>query len=243
MAAELENQSSALREPKQGRSRASFEKVIAAARGLMAEAGYDGFTLADVVKTSGVSIGSIYHRVSSKDDLLRVLHARVLEEIEVEQEWIVCPDRWTALSLHQLLPLLLDELAEMLRRNAPILSAFMMRASVDEVTSRVGKASGVKLSQGFEALLLSRREEIHHPDPVRAAHACFTTAYAAFSRYLGLGSSREAAGEGDWQILKGDVSLMCSCYLQFANEQLAQSPAPTPVRKARASKARAPKTP
>ena len=237
MAAEIATQPTALREPKQGRSRASFEKVIAAARTLMAESGYDGFTLADVVRASGVSIGSIYHRVSSKDDLLRVLHTRVLEEIEVEQAWIVCADRWEGFSLHQMLPQLLDELAEMLRRNAPILSAFMMRASVDEVTGRVGRASGKKLAEGFEALLLTRRDAIRHPDPVRAAHACFTTAYATYSRYLGLGSSLDSAGEGDWQILKADVSLMCGCFLQFSQDELARHPEPTkPPRPKRASK-------
>jgi AcrR family transcriptional regulator len=220
MAAEIATQPTALREPKQGRSRASFEKVIAAARTLMAESGYDGFTLADVVRTSGVSIGSIYHRVSSKDDLLRVLHTRVLEEIEVEQAWIVCADRWEGFSLHQMLPQLLDELAEMLRR--------------------VGRASGKKLAEGFEALLLTRRDAIRHPDPVRAAHACFTTAYATYSRYLGLGSSLDSAGEGDWQILKADVSLMCGCFLQFSQDELARHPEPAkPPRPKRASKPKA----
>lgn len=219
---EAATEPTAIREPKQGRSRASFEKVIVAARTLLEETGYDGFTLADVTRTSGVSIGSIYGRVSSKDDLLRVVQERVLEEVDAEQAQIVSPDRWIGASLNALLPELLDELGEMLRRRAPILRAFMMRAATDDVVGRMGRASGARLAEGFESLLLSRSREIRHPDPPRAARACFTVAYASFTRYLGLGVSLDAAGEGDWLILKADVSLMCACYLGHAAQELAR---------------------
>jgi len=56
------------REPKQDRSRASFERVLDAATALLAERGYSEFTLQELSRRSKVSIGSIYCRVSGKDD-------------------------------------------------------------------------------------------------------------------------------------------------------------------------------
>jgi AcrR family transcriptional regulator len=38
---------------------------------LLGEKGYAGFALTEVSRRSGVSVGSIYTRVDSKDDLLR----------------------------------------------------------------------------------------------------------------------------------------------------------------------------
>ena len=68
--------------PQQERSRASFERVIQAATALLEEDGYDGFTLAEVSKRANVSIGSIYARVKSKDDLFYVIQDRYMTVTE-----------------------------------------------------------------------------------------------------------------------------------------------------------------
>ena len=68
----------AVQPPQQERSRASFERVIEAATSLLEEEGYDGFTLAEVSKRANVSIGSIYARVKSKDDLFYVIQDRYM---------------------------------------------------------------------------------------------------------------------------------------------------------------------
>jgi AcrR family transcriptional regulator len=204
------------RRPQQHRSRESFERVVSAARDLLAERGYDTLTLADVVKASGVSIGSIYGRVSSKDDLLRLVQERILEEMTIREEQLLAPEQWEGMKLQQMLPPLLDQLAEHLRHYAPWLQAFMMRAAADETIGRTGRTAAIRFAGAFENLLLSKRSEIRHPDPQRAAHACFVIAYSTFTRYLGLGSSLEQAGQGDWKTLKGDVILSCACFMQFA---------------------------
>lgn len=206
----------AARAPKQSRSRASFEKVLAAATAILAESGYDGLTLNDVSRRSGVSIGSIYGRVTGKDELVQIVQRQVLELMAAEQDRMLAPARWAGLPLDRLTPALVDELAEFLRRWSPLLRAFMLRAGQDEVVSAAGRASAVQSAARAEALLLLCRPEIRRRDPERAAAACYTTIYAVFSRYLGLGLSLEAAGGGDWAELKEDVAAMCLCYLQSA---------------------------
>ena len=211
------------REPKQNRSRASFEKVFTAARNLLAERGYDGFTLADVVKVSGVSVGSIYGRVDGKDDLLRLVQARLLEEMAVKEDELLACSTWNDMMLQEMLPALIDRCAEHWRAYSPWLRAFMMRAAADEIIGQTGRAAASRFASAFETLLLSKRSEIRHPDPERAAHACFITAYSACTRYLGLGSSLESAGEGDWEELKAELTVMTCYYMQFAEVKMPRS--------------------
>ena len=61
-----DNKGALAREPKQDRSRASFERVLDAATTLLAEKGYSEFMLQELSNRSKVSIGSIYGRVRAR---------------------------------------------------------------------------------------------------------------------------------------------------------------------------------
>ena len=63
------------RRPQQGRSKASLERMLTAGRALMLERGSEDFTLQDVNQKGNVSIGSIYLRFQSKDNLVRAVIA------------------------------------------------------------------------------------------------------------------------------------------------------------------------
>lgn len=204
------------RQPKQSRSRESLEKVIVAAAAILEKVGYEGLTLQEVSRLSGVSIGSIYARVAGKDELVRLVQQRAMERIDAEQARLLAPERWAAYGLPELVPALVDELAEFLRRHAALLRAFMMRAAQDEVIGAVGRASALKAAARFRDVLLGRRDQIGRPDPERAIAACYTVIYSTFGRFLGLGIALEAAGGGDWRELKQDVATMCLCFLEHA---------------------------
>lgn len=215
----MESAASVVLQPKQERSRASLERILAAATQLLAENGYDGLTLNDVSRASGVSIGAIYGRVTDKEGLVRAVQVRVLATLEQEQTAILEDGRWSGLALRELIPPLFGDIAELLRRHAPILRAFMMRAAQDLVIAKVGKHSAIAFREGVLGLILDRRSEISHADPERAAQACFNAAYANLTRYLGLGSELEAAGEGDWEHIKADTGLMAVCFLKYAGKE------------------------
>ena len=83
----------ATRVPQQGRSRASYERMLVAAEKLMVKRGDDDFTLTEVAKTGKVSIGSIYLRFASKDDLIRAVHVRVLARIDEDQRTMLADVR------------------------------------------------------------------------------------------------------------------------------------------------------
>jgi AcrR family transcriptional regulator len=201
------------RKPKQARSRQSLQKMLDTAKVMLAEKGYSEFTLKELCKRSNVSIGSIYHRFESKQELVRRVQAEVLEAIEQEHAVLINRLRRRDLRLHELVPEVVSVYGGFLRRHAPILRVFMDIAPADRVIEEVGKRSHAQAMIDVRLLLLDCRDEIGHPDPERAVDACFNVIYASLGRYLGLGTAADVSGQGDWNTLLGDLSLMALLFL------------------------------
>ena len=213
MSSNLAKSASLPRKPKQARSRQSLRKMLDTARDMLAEKGYAGFTLKELCKRSNISIGSIYHRFESKRQLVRRVQAEVLEAIEREHAVLVNRLRRRNLRLTELVPAVVCVYGDFLRRHAPILRVFMDIAPGDPVIAEVGKRYHWQAMLDVRLLLLDCRDEIGHPDPERAVDACFNVIYAALGRYLGLGTAADVSGQGDWNALLEDLSLMALLFL------------------------------
>ncbi|RVU07193.1 TetR/AcrR family transcriptional regulator [Novosphingobium umbonatum] len=206
----------ALRAPVQGRSKASYERMIAAAEALMVERGSDEFTLLEVSKKGKVSIGSIYNRFESKDALLHAVQLRVLERVDQQMGQRLAAARHGAGELEALVVALTEAVAETLRDNAGIMRALMMRASVDPLVAATGKTSYAATANSVKEALLLHASRIAQPDPLRAVDSVFRVLYASIARYLGFGSATTAAWEGDWEVLKQDLARMMAAFLVTA---------------------------
>ncbi len=147
------------REPQQGRSRASLERMLEAAEQLMMRVGSDDFTLTEVAKVGNVSIGSIYLRFEGKDALIHAVHSRVLERINAEQDALL--ERVSAASsdLDGFTHAFVDEYAEMLLKFAPILRPIMLRAPHDPVMSKTGKDNYERFADKVKSRLLDYRSD------------------------------------------------------------------------------------
>lgn len=202
-----------LRAPRQQRSQASFERMIAAAEDLLRERGNDDFTLQEVGKRGKVSIGSIYCRFDSKDDLIRAVQARVLESVNAEQLRVVAAAEAQAKDLRGLVKLLVEGIADALRAHADLMRPMMLRATSDPIVAAAGKKSYAEVADSVQAAMLTHRGEIRQADPERAVHSAYRVIYAAIARYLGFGSATGAGWEGDWVELKQDLGKMCAAFL------------------------------
>lgn len=200
------------REPKQARSRQSFEKTIEAALALLQERGSDDFTLADVSARSGVSIGSIYARFKGKDELIRVAHGRKMDDIDAVSSHLfeALPMRPEA-GLESVAQEAVDRMIEVLRRYADVLRPFMLRATQDSTISQRGAASHAALAAHFADVLRKwpggflGQAEIDW---------CFNVVYSVVARRLGLGSTMEGSGTFEWQEIAEKLAGMVASYLQ-----------------------------
>ncbi|MGY0490557.1 TetR/AcrR family transcriptional regulator [Streptomyces sp. WG-D5] len=204
-----------IRAPKQERSQRSFDLVLDTTLGLLAEKGYSGFALTEVSRRSGVSVGSIYTRVDGKDDLLRAAQTRFQDRLLAAHREMTDPGRWAGAPLAELVPRLIAAFADVLEEQGKTLGAFLQRGAVDPAVAKVGKAGYMDARDRFVDLVLSRRDEIAHPDPVRAVGSCFTTVYAALARALALDVAAEAAEGSDLPTLIEDLGAMMLAFLRY----------------------------
>ncbi|WP_233423674.1 TetR/AcrR family transcriptional regulator [Sphingobium amiense] len=204
----------ASRVPQQGRSRASYERMLTAAEKLMVKRGNDDFTLTEVAKAGKVSIGSIYLRFDSKDDLIRAVHGRVLTQIGEEQDAMMQQIRQNASTLDEFARQFVEAYAELLKRFSPVLRPIMFRAIYDQSMSALGKNSAENLVREAEAQMMRFADEFGRPDHERLVGNVFRMIYYTLARFLGLGSSPEAANQGNWEELKEDLAIMCPAFLR-----------------------------
>ncbi|MEV7976739.1 TetR/AcrR family transcriptional regulator [Streptomyces sp. NPDC086519] len=211
-------QTGGIRAPKQERSQRSFDLVLDTTLELLSEKGYSGFALTEVSRRSGVSVGSIYTRVDGKDDLLRAAQARFQERLLAAQREMTDPQHWAGVPLAQLVPQLIAQFADVLNQQGRTLGAFLQRGAVDPAVAKVGKAGYMDARDRFIDLILSRRDEIRHPDPIRAVGSCFTTVYAALARALALDVAPEAAEGSDLPTLIEDLGAMTLAFLRYEGQ-------------------------
>lgn len=204
---------SGAREPKQGRSRASFERMIEAATTLLRERAGPEFTLTDVSKLGKVSIGSIYCRFESKEVLIREAHVRTMARFHDDEVAMIDRIRKRSEDLETLIPAMVSDLAEFLRQRASTLSAFMICATNDQVIAKAGAEAYARARDAIIELILEHKKEIARADPDRAAEAVFNLVYAALARHLGLGHA-PIAESMTWSRLKEDLGEMALSYLK-----------------------------
>src|SRR4051812_31414315 len=85
--------------PQQARSQKTLERLLDAAEELIAESGAAAFTVSEVVKRGGSSVGAFYARFPDKDALLATLHQRSCSEALATAEFALNPDRWQVSAL------------------------------------------------------------------------------------------------------------------------------------------------
>lgn len=203
------------RPPRQDRSRASFERMINAAEALMSDLGSDEFTLQEVARVGKVSIGSIYNRFKSKEELIHAVHARMIVRLGEDRKRLVMHVRARGSNLIEKTYALMDELAESLARFAPLMRPMMLRASNDPVVQGQGSKGYWYTVDMLSNELLQHRDEIRHPDPERACPAAIHIAYAALARELGFGMAERPQRTPEWDQLKRDVAYMTVSFLCY----------------------------
>ncbi len=203
------------RKPRQGRSLASFRRMLDATKALMLERGSEDFTLQDVSDLGAVSIGSIYLRFESKDRLLHAVIAEELQSIVEKERELIEGILAESSSLADFLPRYVDGYSGFLATHAQLLRTIMQRASLDPAVSAPGRETAQKSADLSANAILTFRDEIRAKDAERRAHAVFRIVFATAARQYGLGSTAESADDEIWNTLKSELSVMALAYLQY----------------------------
>lgn len=205
------------RKPQQGRSLASLKRMLEAARNLMLERGNEEFTLQEVSERGQVSIGSIYLRFESKDNLVRGVIAEALEALSQEETALVQRLNADCAELARFLFAYVEGYAEILRKHAPLLRLTMERAEFDPLVAIPGNQQALRAETDMTEALLAHAAEFggSNPDDHRIrAQSCYHVIFATLARQLSLGTGVEAVHAYDWNRMKHELARMSLAYLR-----------------------------
>jgi AcrR family transcriptional regulator len=204
---------SSVRPPKQKRSQESLERVLDASIALLEQNGFDAFTIQDVSGRAGVSVGAIYARFGSKENLLRAVHAHAMEAIGAQHETVAAVDGQPGKPVREVIVAAVGAVAGVFRGNEGLLRAFMHLGAVDDEISRRGSQASIELARQFETTVLAHRAELAHPDPETAVDVCFRMTYSTFARQVMYGPVFESDHPIAWEELVAEVGSACAAYL------------------------------
>lgn len=209
------SQPSTVRPPRQYRSRQSLERILQAGLEVLAEGGYDAFTVDEVCRRAQVSIGSVYNRFGSKHALFLTIHTRFVGAINEESRQAPAfdPQQVAHLGIDEVIDGAVAEVAAAFDRHSSSLRAFMLRAATDEAVAEQASAGIRDLAWLFGRVILTRSAEIAHPEPTLAVDFCFRTVYATLWRRLVFGPTFESELNPTWARLVDELGSMCKNHL------------------------------
>jgi AcrR family transcriptional regulator len=202
-----------VRPPKQKRSQESLVRVIEASTRLLEERGFEAFTVQEVSQRADVSVGAIYARFGSKENLLRAVHRHSMEALREANEAVSALDGGPTQSAREAIVAAVRTVAGIFRGNEPLLRAFMHLGAVDEEISRRGSEVSTDLASRFEATILGHGDEIAHPKAQTAVDVAFRMAYCTFARQVMYGPTFESDRPIGWDELADEIGNACAAYL------------------------------
>ncbi len=180
-----------IRPPLQRRSQESLERVLTAGFEVLKEHGFDGFTLQEVSRRAGVSIGSIYSRVQSREALIMAIYERVMDWAD-EQDAISRDGSRYDLDPRERIELIVTDMATAMLAHGDTLRVFMRQAPLNPEVWERGSAKSKATAEIFSAALLERREDINHTDPELAVDMAWRMVYTLIARWITHGSNFES---------------------------------------------------
>jgi AcrR family transcriptional regulator len=151
--------------PKQARAEQTLLRILDAAEALIEQKGLADASVPEIARRAGSSVGGFYARFRDKNELLRALEERFFLELTRRLDKISRPGRWLDASIPAIVRPCVEELVGTFRERETMIRVFMFRAAQDPEFIEDALRFRRTVSERLCALLMTRRQEIDHPDP------------------------------------------------------------------------------
>lgn len=201
------------RAPQQGRSRRTMERIIEAAEELFGEHGYDGASVAEIVRRAQSSVGAFYSRFKDKEGLFLHLHARQCHLVITELDRLAELGQWRAMALDAILAEVIAAQLAFIRGRRQITRVFILRCAVDRAFRDRYTSAWAQARDRLRGLLLSRRDEIGHPEPDRAVDFVLELLHSLWANDALHHDSPEVTGHMSDRERQAEIVRLCTVYL------------------------------
>jgi AcrR family transcriptional regulator len=202
--------------PQQKRTRDSLERLMTAGLEVLAEDGWEAFTIAAVAKRADVGTASIYRRFEDKDTFKLALHRSFSDQLSARWLPAFRSVARADLDLEMLVRKLVGALAESFRDNERVMRAIVLGAIADPRLQVVGNREVRAVALEFEDALLAHSDQFGAVDAKRAVAVCFQTVFDSFTQLLLYGG--QAHPELGWDELPDELSRMTLAYLRAGQQ-------------------------
>jgi AcrR family transcriptional regulator len=161
----------------QARSRESLARLLKATVDILDKDGLENATIPRIAACAGLSPGTVYRRFPDKDALMREVCLRVFEGNYQQTKALFSEEKWKGKSLAEIARAVIDLTLKGHRTHRGLVRALLFFILQHPDAAFVRKCDELEC-QTFEnlaALLLTRRREIHHPDPDVAVKSAILT--------------------------------------------------------------------
>ena len=161
--------------PKQARSQQSMRRLIDAAREILNEEGLEAATIPRIAERAGLSVGSVYRRFSDKDALLREI---CLQYFLDKHEFLshMAEEIPPGAALADIVNGMAQGMMKSFLQDAGLMRAtfFYSREQAEPKMRQKIEKAGRRTFELVVGILLARRDQIGHSDPVTAAQLSIT---------------------------------------------------------------------
>jgi AcrR family transcriptional regulator len=204
----------ALNVPRQQRSAESWERVLVAGAKILGERGYEGFTVSEVCRRAGVTTGSIYARVPSKEALFHVISEREIERIIREAAAHVGGLIKPGQSLDEFIEAITSEFIDEFERERGLLRAMLIESNHDPVIHDLGHRITGEARNRFAGLFEPYVADIKHPEPAAAVDLCFRLLSAMMVRRITIAFDWDL--NTDTEAFSAEMSGVFKAYLLYS---------------------------
>lgn len=155
---------------RQARSRKMVERLLAAARDVLAHEGLAAATVPRIARKAGVSVGAVYRRFPDKDALMRAVHDQVTRVAGELNRAMLDPERWEGVPPEDIARSVVHGMTVSYLRSRGLLRALLLyaRTHPDPRFRRRAEAHTAATLDRIADLLLPHRARLRHPDPRRS---------------------------------------------------------------------------
>lgn len=200
-----------IRPPQQRRSQESLARILQAGFELLREQGFDGFTLQEVSARSGVSVGSIYARVASREDLIMAIYEQQMAW--TDENVVPHVENLADLTPRERIEAIVTAAATTMLVHGDVLRVFMTQAPLHPAIWDRGAEKSHATAAGFASMLLGYREDIHHPQPELAVDIAWRILYCTMARRITHGAKFESPRSVDDKTLVRETARAIADYL------------------------------
>ena len=197
---------------KQERSQRNLERIVSAAETVLSRDGWEAFTMKAVADEAGASVGGIYRRFASKEQLLRAIKDNVLTRADAKHKNIA---GHRVKNLREAVEHYASRRIETLTGYADILKKILdAQQQTDAVMQNRGRQSVQLGLRTFRSMVSPFRSEIRREDPDLAIEMAFYVFNATVLRKVQAYPSDTMFDHLDWEMLKKELAAVVLAYLR-----------------------------